>query len=95
MKEGLRNLAQISLEWFLYIDSPPDQQVLSHVPSKLWSLFKQKKDLFFADLNLQSEHLAHKITMNGHLHLLREVHFDVNRLNKRGESCLQIAMQTR
>ena len=31
--------------------------------------------------------------LNGHLHLLRTINFDVNKINKRGDSCLQIAMQ--
>lgn len=61
----------------------------------LWALFTPREDLFFVDLKLRQEYLAHILTLNGHLHLLREINFDVNKLNKRGESCLQIAMQNR
>ena len=93
MREKLRNLVQIRLEWFLYLNVKSDYQVLNQPPDMLWSLFRPEQDLSFSDLNLRQEHLAHNIALNGHLHLLQEIKFDANRLNKRGESCLSIAMQ--
>ena len=93
MREKLRDLDHITLEWFIYLDAKAENQVYKQPARLLWSLFSLGKDLFFIDLKLRQEHLAHIITLNGHLHLLREIPLDVNRLNKRGESCLQIAMQ--